>query len=327
METTNILTRFLVISDTHNFDFDDSDGSCQLRHPLPRADVVLHCGDLTQVGGLSMYKKALKMLGSIDAELKLVIAGNHDLSLDGEYWQTHLYEGGEDDDPEDDDDPLEHSHAMNIMKGPLAAEARVTYLEEGVHAFTLTNGARFSLYASPYTPEFGDWAFAYKRNEDRFNSPDQTKNIIPSFPDIDIIMTHGPPKNIMDNCPQGHQGCENLLRAVRRARPHLHCFGHIHEGYGAEVVTWKSDLSDADVDVDSNGTITSTASGHGAGAPLVNQYPNSTDYAIAHGQQSLMINAAIMTGKNDPANAPWLVDIELPSVTRYMSSANETVES
>jgi hypothetical protein len=29
-----------------------------------------------------MYK-ALKMLGSIDAELKLVIAGNHDISLDG----------------------------------------------------------------------------------------------------------------------------------------------------------------------------------------------------------------------------------------------------
>lgn len=29
------------------------------------------------------------MLGSIDAELKLVIAGNHDLTLDGQYCATH----------------------------------------------------------------------------------------------------------------------------------------------------------------------------------------------------------------------------------------------
>jgi hypothetical protein len=58
-----------------------------------------------------MYKKALKMLGSIDAELKLVIAGNHDISLDGKYWRTHLYKGVEGDDVEEDDDPEEHSHA------------------------------------------------------------------------------------------------------------------------------------------------------------------------------------------------------------------------
>ena len=48
-----------------------------------RANVVLHCSDLTQVSGLSMYKKAMKMLGSLDVELKLVIAGNHDISLGG----------------------------------------------------------------------------------------------------------------------------------------------------------------------------------------------------------------------------------------------------
>lgn len=274
MERTKITTRFLIISDRHNFEFDDSNKSGHLRHPVPRADVVLYCGDLTQVGGLSMYKKALKMLGSIDAELKLVIAGNHDLSLDGKYWQTHLYKGGEGDDPEDDDDPLEHSHALNIMKGPLVAEVGVTYLEEGVHSFTLKTGARFSVYASPYTPESGDWAFPYKHNEDRFSSPDQVakgcistaENPIPSFPDIDIIMTHGPPKDIMDDCAQGHQGCENLLRAVRRAKPRLHCFGHIHEGYGVEIVAWKPDPSEAD----RNGMSTGTAGTHNAGAPLVN---------------------------------------------------------
>ncbi len=319
MATTNSSTRFLIISDTHNLQFDEANDSCHFRQPVPRADVVLHCGDLTQVGGLSMYKKALKMLGSIDAELKLVVAGNHDISLDGRYWQTHLYKGGEGDDPEDDDDPAEHSHAMSIMKGPLAAEVGVTYLEEGVHVFTLRNGARFSVYASPYTPEFGDWAFSYKHHEDRFSRPDQVaegctstaENPIPSFPQIDIIMTHGPPKDIMDECEQGHQGCKNLFRAVRRAKPRMHCFGHIHEGYGAEVVAWKPDTSEAD----SNGTSTTPIKSHHGKGPLINQYPKPTDCAIAYGQQSLIVNAAIMTGKNEPDNAPWLVDIELPRAT------------
>ncbi len=53
MATTNITTRLLVISDAHNFELDDSNDSCHFRYPVPRADVILHCGDLTQVSGLS----------------------------------------------------------------------------------------------------------------------------------------------------------------------------------------------------------------------------------------------------------------------------------
>jgi predicted phosphodiesterase len=315
MAKAPLTTRFLIISDTHNLELDNSNDSCHFRQPVPRADVILHCGDLTQVGGLSMYKKALKMLGSLDAELKLVIAGNHDISLDDKYWQTHLYKGVDGDNSEEDDDPAEHSHAMNIMKGPLAAESGVTYLEEGTHYFTLGNEARFSVYASPYTPEFCDWAFPYKRNEDRFSCPDQVaegctsiaENSIPRFPDIDIVMTHGLPKGTMDECAQDHKGCKNLLRAVRRARPRLHCFGHIHEGYGAEVVAWGPDMV-----TNKNNTSTNTTDHQSGGSPLVNHYPKPTDCAIAYGQQSLMVNAAIMTGKNEPHNAPWVIDIELP---------------
>ena len=78
-------TKFLALSDTHNLEpyvFQDADSplyNCN----QPRVDVLLHCADLTQVGDMSAYKKALRMLGSFDAELKLVIAGNHDISLDG----------------------------------------------------------------------------------------------------------------------------------------------------------------------------------------------------------------------------------------------------
>lgn len=34
-------------------------------------------------------------------------------------------------------------------------------------------------------------------------------------------------------------GCAHLFSAVRKARPKMHVFGHVHEGYGAEVVRWE----------------------------------------------------------------------------------------
>ena len=82
MSTSNtVTTSFLIISDTHNFQFGDAEKvSGAFVHPPPKADVLLHCGDITSVGGLPSYERSLRMLGSIAAELKLVIAGNHDQS-------------------------------------------------------------------------------------------------------------------------------------------------------------------------------------------------------------------------------------------------------
>jgi predicted phosphodiesterase len=63
---------FLIMSDTHNLetaDFNPQD--CPLANKLPKVDVLLHCGDLTQVGGLSAYKKALRLMSSYDAEVSI----------------------------------------------------------------------------------------------------------------------------------------------------------------------------------------------------------------------------------------------------------------
>jgi 3',5'-cyclic AMP phosphodiesterase CpdA len=48
---------------------------------MPRVDILLHTGDLTNFGEVKSLRKSIKMLGSIEAELKLVIAGSHDISL------------------------------------------------------------------------------------------------------------------------------------------------------------------------------------------------------------------------------------------------------
>jgi predicted phosphodiesterase len=65
-------TTFLILSDTHDDAFPDPASL-----PPHKIDVVLHCGDLTMIGGLSNYKRAIANIKAIDAELKLVIAGNH----------------------------------------------------------------------------------------------------------------------------------------------------------------------------------------------------------------------------------------------------------
>ena len=307
---STVSTRFLVISDTHNFQFgDETEVRGEFQHPAPKADVLLHCGDLTQVGGLPSYKSLLKFLGKIDAELKLVIAGNHDLDLDGRYWDTHL--------DEEHDDPKQHEKAVEIMKGNLAKEAGVTYLEEGLSTFTLKNGAKFTIYTSPYTPEFCDWGFPYERNEDRYNRDTEVaegaksiaRNPIPDFPGVDIIMTHGPPKDILDWTAHGTVGCDNLLRAISRARPRMHCFGHIHEAYGAIRVTWKNGQNPLGPKL-----IGKKAIQHEMKED--NSYPEPTQQPITFGKETLMVNAAIMNLSYQPTNAPWLIDMNLPHWTR-----------
>ena len=136
--SSTITACFLILSDSQNSEFDDKPRS-PFHPPLPKVDVVLHCGDLTHFGG------ALKMLGAIDAELKLAIAGNQYRDLDKQYWDTKRHE---------DEELEDHAQAFKIMTGALAAEAGVKYLEEGTYKFTLKNGAKSSVYVSPYTPEF-----------------------------------------------------------------------------------------------------------------------------------------------------------------------------
>ncbi|KAL1306500.1 hypothetical protein AAFC00_005195 [Neodothiora populina] len=291
-------TTFLIMSDTHNFEVADND-KCPLSacRSLTNIDVLLHCGDLTQVGGISAYKKALRLLGELDAELKLVIGGDHDLSLDGEYWKSDL-------DEEAGDEPEEHERAIDIMTGPLAKAANVTYLSEGLHTFRLKSGVAFTIYASPYQPRFGDWAFGYDRSEDKFTDiPDN----------VDIVMTHGPPRGVLDRVKSRerpgedeHLGCDALLRAIDRTKPLLHCFGHIHDGYGAQSKQWEDQKANA------------TASKGGDRGHIIRVMQAGLGSAHEASQDSLttnstlMVNAAIMNGQNAPENDPWLVTIGLP---------------
>jgi Icc-related predicted phosphoesterase len=300
MEDT-VTSRFLIISDTHSVNFDDvkkCDGT--FYPPFPKADVILHCGDLTGVGRLQELRQFVEMMREMDAELKLVIAGNHDMTLDSNYWKGHMANNFTEE---------EHKEAVEIMTGWRAKEAGITYLTEGLNTFTLKNGARFTIYTSPYTPEFCDWGFPYERYQDRFNTSYQVNenttsiavNPIPDHGSVDIVMTHGPPLHVLDECANGYVGCNSLLRAVSRCRPRLHCFGHIHEGHGAQIVTWKEDeamLGKQPMERERR--------------TLENKFPEAGPCHVEYGKETLMVNAAIMDVHYNPVNKPWLLDLELP---------------
>jgi hypothetical protein len=179
-------TRIFMISDTHQgFERDEMySGDGAFRPPFPNADVLLHSGDLTMTGQIEEYRGALAMLKAMPAELKLVIAGNHDLSLHKDYYlnakdangNLHAHRLDEEYDP----------RKTEIAESLWAKEARdtgVVYLTEGLHEFSLSNGAQFTIYSSPWQPEFCNWAFNYPHNEDRWNPP--------AFVDRDTVRKEG----------------------------------------------------------------------------------------------------------------------------------------
>lgn len=94
--TAQIKTRLLILSDTHGhslFDPETKPEEAQkyaFREPLPSADVAIHCGDLTLMSHVKEYKTTFDVMRSIDAPLKLVIPGNHDCSMDVDFWKKDV---------------------------------------------------------------------------------------------------------------------------------------------------------------------------------------------------------------------------------------------
>lgn len=131
--------RFLILSDTHGADLPSN---------LPPCDVLLHCGDLTEDGTPESIFAALRNVGNMEAKLRLVIAGNHDISLEKGYWVS---QGGAESDSE---------RAQALFNPECGTNQHgITFLSEGTHTFNLPCGAVFKIYASPYTPGCGTSVF------------------------------------------------------------------------------------------------------------------------------------------------------------------------
>ncbi|KAJ7201585.1 Metallo-dependent phosphatase-like protein [Mycena pura] len=214
-------TRFVLLSDTHT-------RTCA----VPDGDVLVHTGDLTQMGRLRELRTTMEWLYSLPHRVKIVIAGNHDCAVHREYyeaaWKDSLFY-------RPTDEPESAEKIQELLKGPAAVAANITYLESEEYRFRVRDGGReWSVYGSPWSPNFGDWAFGYEREDGAA--------LVSKFPQTDILLTHGPPRNILDLTNRGVlAGCAALSARVEELRPRLHVFGHIHEARGAYLHRWRRD--------------------------------------------------------------------------------------
>jgi hypothetical protein len=203
------------------------------------------------------------------------------------------------------------------------------FLDEGTDHLTLEDGVLLTVYASPYTPALGAWGFPYH--------PDQVHNFSIER-GVDIVITYGPPKGIMDyTYGRERVECPHLFAAVTRARPRVHCFGHIHEGWGARLVTWRDDSSEQPthftaIDNDRPHVIEKLASLdpsrlHTQGDAeqkvenlernkqdgyFMTNHCNGDEYPLEYGKQTLFVNASITGNRGLPLQWPWLVNIDPP---------------
>lgn len=208
-------TRFVCISDTHSHTFS-----------VPSGDVLLHSGDLSRLGREDEISVTIEWLRSLDHGVKIIIAGNHDLPLHEEWYEDSYYAFH---------NKKESSTAIKSLVDSDANRDRgLIYLQDEQYTFSTKEGGReWSVYGSPWQPYFGGWAFNYL--------PEEACDRVSAIPEVDILLTHGPPHNILDKTfTNVNAGCPTLLAHLSKMRgpPLLHVFGHIHEARGAVRHSW-----------------------------------------------------------------------------------------
>lgn len=187
---------------------------------VPDGDVFIHAGDLLRRGTIDELVAVSDWIRGLPHAVKLVVAGNHDWCF------------------------VDHREEALRLFGP-----DITYLQDGGID---VGGLRF--WGSPWQPEYNGWAFNLPRGRPLAEKwaliPDETH----------VLITHGPPQGFGDRAGMAERtGCEDLLRTVRRVRPALHLFGHIHQDGGlwrdddlcfVNVTTWECERGATVVDVD-----------------------------------------------------------------------------
>ncbi|KAF7188350.1 putative rhamnogalacturonate lyase C [Pseudocercospora fuligena] len=202
--------KIVIVSDTHNN-----------KPNLPPGDLLIHAGDMTEWGSFDEIQDQLSWLNAQSHTHKIVIAGNHDILFDQIFLDTHQ-----------DRFPTEPGKTKNNLNF-----GDVIYLENSAITLSFPSSKKESartlkIYGSPWTPKYLDSAFQYPIDEDpwsKLTAGEEMQN-------VDILITHGPAWGHVDGSLR--RGCQFLAHHVARWKPRLHISGHIHVGYGREVVRY-----------------------------------------------------------------------------------------
>ena len=171
----------------------DTHGYLWQENDLPDGDALIHCGDVSLHSTEREIQTFASWMDGQRHENKIVIAGNHDKYMSSKWFKN------------------------------------TAYLQD---SSIIIDGYKF--YGSPWTPTFFSWYWMKDRGE-------QIARMWRKIPDdTDVLITHGPPAQAgrlgKARCVKTGRmidvGCNDLTTAVDRVKPSVHCFGHIHEGYG-----------------------------------------------------------------------------------------------
>jgi Icc-related predicted phosphoesterase len=166
---------------------------------VPDGDILIHAGDGTSRGTEPEVERLAGFFSILGArfDYMVFVPGNHDFGFQSN-------------------------------------EFRCRALLEAVGVDVLIHESRtlgpFQVFGSPWTPWFHDWAFNMPREGASTFAKDKWQSISDG---TDIVITHGPPCGVLDATARGESvGCPELYHRVRKVKPKLHVFGHIHESAG-----------------------------------------------------------------------------------------------
>ncbi len=95
------------------------------------------------------------------------------------------------------------------------------YLQDNYYTFK-----GWKIYGSPWQLRFFDWAF-------NLDEPDLERKWRQIPDDSDILVLHGPPQGFGDWVPRDENvGSPSLIEKIRKIKPKLVVYGHIHPGFG-----------------------------------------------------------------------------------------------
>jgi hypothetical protein len=213
--------RVVCISDTHTHVPED----------VPAGDLLIHAGDMTDAGTVAEIQKQVDWLASLPHKEIVVISGNHDTYLDPRTRPSLSEEESRGTINWGRIHYLQHRRlSLTIETEPRdtgSSTSRTPLLAED------REQRRIRIYGAPQIPACGPMsvhAFQYPRGQDAWS------DTVPK--DTDILVTHTPPKHHLDLALSQGLGCEHLLAEVKRVKPTLHVFGHVHWGAGQTVVWW-----------------------------------------------------------------------------------------
>lgn len=190
--------KIVAISDTH----------AQHRAlTVPSGDVLIHAGDITHQGEISIFEDFLLWFSKHPHPYKIFIGGNHDFNL------------------------VPH-HSNYERSKQLISKHDIIYLHH--ESCTIS---KLNIFGSPYTPAFNGWAFNVE--------PPRLPLYWDAIPACtDILITHGPCRDRLDLTADNRScGDDALLKKVQTLNLKLHIFGHIHRNENQPQIKKENNLT------------------------------------------------------------------------------------